>query len=111
MATSINKLLEVLINHVVLPPRLPGREDRYDQLESALLDHFITASKTMRDLTIDGISKNWDWIRRSLEAAKLLNAQGRLSKSSLLSEFQALQQNVYLILNVVEQNAALLIYL
>ncbi|RAL63868.1 hypothetical protein DID88_003511 [Monilinia fructigena] len=111
MATSTNELLEVLINHVVLPPRLPGKEDRYDQLESALLDHFITASKTMRGLTIDGISKNWGWICRSLKVAKFLNAQGRLSKNSLLHAFHNLQQNVYLILNVVEQNAALLIHL
>ncbi|ESZ96422.1 hypothetical protein SBOR_3154 [Sclerotinia borealis F-4128] len=110
MATTMNSLLESLICHVALPPRLPGKEDRHDQLESAIMDHFITASKSMRDITSDETSKNWDWIRRSLEAAKLLNARGRLSKNSLLSEFQTLQQNVYLILNVVEQNAALLIY-
>ncbi|KAI9644579.1 hypothetical protein NHQ30_006600 [Ciborinia camelliae] len=111
MATRMNSLLESLISHVVLPPRLPGREDRNDQLESVIMDHFITASKGMRDIANNEMSKNWDWIRRSLESSKLLNARGRLCKGSLLSEFQTLQQNVYLILNVVEQNAALLIYL
>lgn len=56
------------------------------------------------------MSENWDWIRRSLETAKLLNARGRLSRDTLLSEFQSLQKNVCLILNIAEQNAALLIY-
>lgn len=56
------------------------------------------------------MSENWDWIRRSLETAKLLNARGRLSRDTLLSEFQSLQKNVCLILNIAEQNAGLLIY-
>jgi hypothetical protein len=48
-------------------------------------------------------------VRRSLETCKVLNYGGRLDKTSLLREFQALQANELLILNVSEQNAALLI--
>ncbi|KAJ8061235.1 hypothetical protein OCU04_010307 [Sclerotinia nivalis] len=110
MATSANPIMESLINHIVLPPRLPGMEDRNEQLENVLIDHFITASKTMRDITNDKLSENWDWVRRSLETAKVLNARGKLTKATLLSQFRSLQQNVYLILNIAEQNAALLIY-
>ncbi|KAF7931332.1 hypothetical protein BELL_0384g00070 [Botrytis elliptica] len=109
MATT-NSVMESLVNHIVLPPRLPGRDDRNEGLESAIIDHFITASRTMRSITRDKLSENWDWIRRSLETAKALNARGRLSRDTLLSEFQSLQKNVYLILNIAEQNAALLIY-
>ncbi|TGO19500.1 hypothetical protein BTUL_0004g01400 [Botrytis tulipae] len=109
MATT-NSVMESLVNHIVLPPRLPGRDDRNEGLESAIIDHFITASRSMRGITRDKLSENWDWIRRSLETAKLLNNRGRLSRDTLLSEFQSLQKNVYLILNIAEQNAALLIY-
>ncbi|EDO04342.1 hypothetical protein SS1G_06825 [Sclerotinia sclerotiorum 1980 UF-70] len=110
MATSTNPIMESLINHIVLPPRLPGRDDRNEKLENGLIDHFITASKAMRDITNDKLSENWDWVRRSLETAKVLNARGKLTKATLLSEFRSLQQNVYLILNIAEQNAALLIH-
>ncbi|TGO58297.1 hypothetical protein BOTNAR_0183g00070 [Botryotinia narcissicola] len=109
MATT-NSVIESMVNHIVLPPRLPGRDDRNEGLESAIIDHLITASRSMRSITRDKLSENWDWIRRSLETAKLLNTRGRLSRDTLLSEFQSLQKNIYLILNIAEQNAALLIY-
>ncbi|ATZ54876.1 hypothetical protein BCIN_11g01980 [Botrytis cinerea B05.10] len=109
MATT-NSIMESLVSHIVLPPRLPGKDDRNEGLESAIVDHFIVASRAMRSITRDKMSENWDWIRRSLETAKLLNARGRLSRDTLLSEFQSLQKNVCLILNIAEQNAGLLIY-
>ncbi|QSZ28812.1 hypothetical protein DSL72_003317 [Monilinia vaccinii-corymbosi] len=109
MATSTNALLESLINHIVLPPRLPGTEDKNELLGVELMGRFIAAAKVMRDIKGNDLSKNWDWIRRSLEIAKFLNAQGSLTKASLLSEFRDLQPNVILMLYVLEQNAALLI--
>lgn len=109
MATLTNPFLEALINHVVLPPRLPGKEDNTEQMGSELIDCFIIAAKVMRDIKDNDISDRWDWIRRSLEIAKLLNARGSLNKASLLSGFRDLQPNVTLMLYVLEQNAALLV--
>lgn len=53
--------------------------------------------------------KLWDNIRSSLQVSRLVNTGGKLNRSSLLHEFRSLGRNDVLILNVVEQNAAILI--
>jgi hypothetical protein len=102
------KLFEDLINHLVLPPRLPGKEDGNPQLDRAIFDRLIDASKSLSTLTNN---ECWEFIRRSLQISKAIqcNPQAKLDKASLVSEMRALDHKVVLILNVVEQNAALLI--
>ncbi|KAH8687808.1 hypothetical protein BGZ60DRAFT_363637 [Tricladium varicosporioides] len=103
-------LLESLFNHVALPPRLPDRQDnRLDQVQTALIDRLITASIGLRDCTQERYGQEWDTIRRSLQSCKLVNSRGKLTKTSLLTAFKGLQHNDMLILQVSEQNAALLL--
>jgi hypothetical protein len=77
--------LEGLINHLVLPPRLPGKEDGNPQLDRAFFDRLIDASKSLSTLT-----KNecWESIRRSLQVSKTIqcNPQTKLDKAMLISE-------------------------
>ncbi|KAI9833796.1 MAG: hypothetical protein M1819_003531 [Sarea resinae] len=109
-SASSSTLIESLVNHVALPPRLPGKQDnRIEQIEQALTARLLDASRILRDLTDDSHRDQWDRLRRILETCKILNAGGKLSKSSLLKELQNLEHNDYLILHVSEQNAGLLI--
>lgn len=109
-AISESFLLESLANHVALPPKLPGqRESQLDQIEQALTDRLLDASRTIRDLTNGEISQQWDSIRYILQTCKNINAGGKLDKNSLLTEFRRLERKKVLILHVAEQNAGLLI--
>lgn len=110
MAISKASLLESLANHVALPPRLPGkRESQLDQIENALTDRLLDASRTIRDLTHGEISQQWDGIRRILQTCRTINAGGKLDKKQLLTEFRGLGSKHVLIVHVAEQNAGLLI--
>jgi hypothetical protein len=109
---SANKpfLLESLVNHISLPPRLPDKRENWtDQIESALTERVLDASRTLRDLTNGELSYQWDCIRNILQTCKFVNAGGKLNKTSLLTEFRRLGRKDLLILHVVEQNAGLLI--
>ena len=103
-------LLESLVNHVALPPQLPGkRENQIDQIEHALAIRLLDASRVIRDLSKVEFSQQWDDIRRILQTCKSINVGGKLDKNSLSAEFHQLEQNQFLILHITEQNAGLLI--
>lgn len=105
-----NSLLESLVNHITLPPHLPGKEEnRIEQVEHALTGYLLDASRTIRDLTNGQLSHQWECIRNILQICKVVNAGGKLNKTSLLTEFRRLEHNGYLILHIAGQNAGLLI--
>ena len=105
-----NSLLESLVNHITLPPHLPGKpENGIEQVEHALTGCLLDASRTVRDLTNGQLSYQWECIRNILQTCKVVNAGGKLNKTSLLTEFRKLEHNGYLILHIAEQNAGLLI--
>ncbi|PQE21089.1 p-loop containing nucleoside triphosphate hydrolase protein [Rutstroemia sp. NJR-2017a WRK4] len=102
------RLFEALINHLVLPPRLPGKEDGNPQLDRAIFDRLIDASKSLSTLTNN---ECWESVRRSLQVSKSIqcNPHAKLDKALIISEMRVLDHNVVMVLNVVEQNAGLLI--
>lgn len=103
-------MLELLFNHVVLPPRLPGKQDsRIEDIEHGLITRVLHASRTMGDLVNVEFRGRWDSIRRSLQTCKVVNLGGQLDKMSLVAEFRSLQSEDILILHVAQQNAGLLI--
>jgi hypothetical protein len=103
-------LLESLVHHIALPPRLPGKEqDKLDQIESSLAIRLVNASRFLRDRADSEVSQQWEHTRNILQTCKTLNAGGKLNKSSLLTEFRKLEHQGLLILHVAEQNAGLLI--
>ena len=108
--TVTDALLEAVINHVALPPRLPAKADNdADQVEQALNGLLLNASKTLTDLAPGDLSRKWDITRNTLRICSEVNSGGKLDKASLLSEFQCLKCNDTLILHIKEQNAGLLI--
>jgi hypothetical protein len=103
-------MLELLFNHVVLPPRLPGKQDaRIEDIEHGLITRVLLASRTVRDLVHVDYRDRWDSIRRSLQACKAVNVGGKLDKNSLLTELRGLHSEDILILHIAQQNAGLLI--
>jgi hypothetical protein len=102
-------LLESVFNHLVLPPKLPGRQDvEKDDIETNILTRLIHACDTLSELSDQEFTRTWTSLLKSLRIWSSVN-QGHLEKNSMLHEFNNLQQNDLLILHVVEQNAALII--
>lgn len=106
----MSELLEGVFNHLVLPPKLPGRQDPLLEDESQdfikrlvkAVDVLYVAVRAARNLT-EALAS----LRQSLCLCSTLN-RGRLDKDTLLAAFHKLGSEP-LILYVVEQNAALLI--
>lgn len=107
---SATDMMKSLIHHVALPPQLPGRrEARLDRIELALINRLLDATRTLCSVSDGDLYRHWDSTRRTLQVCKELNAGGKLSKSSLITEFRALSVGDVLILHVTEQNAGLLV--
>ncbi len=104
--------LEAIFNHLVLPPRLPGHQDaRLDLIASSLLDRLLNVVKKFSRLPGDQFKylPQFESLRRSLETCKQINANGRLSRTSLSAAFRDLQHQDFILVHVVEQNVALII--
>ena len=109
--TNMATLLENIINHVALPPKLPSKaEGNIDTVNKELLSRLLLATRTVSHATTTDLLPLWESTRRVLLTCKELNAGGRLKKASLLTAFSGLQSNDLLILHVKEQNSGLLIH-
>lgn len=96
--------VESLANHLTLPAQLPGRKDpNLGQLEPALIDYMLEAASKL------GPNGEHEVVRRALQTAKILNAGGRLQKTTLLAAFKLLKEGDFLILHIVEQNCGLVV--
>ncbi|KAK7909043.1 hypothetical protein PG985_014921 [Apiospora marii] len=109
------RLLESLFNHLAFPIQLPQREDPIiPQLETALVDRIIDASRQMRDHLQDESSHAvWQRICHTLETAtKVTNPAGRLDRTRLHSQLRqfATSDGEFVILHVAAQNAAILMH-
>lgn len=105
--SSESRFLEDMFNHVALPPRLPGRQDvNIPTIERNLVDRFLEAtSKLFPGTSDDGVSS----LRSSLETARRVNLNGRLTKASLITAFSSLNYTDFVLIHVGQQNAALII--
>lgn len=112
LSTKLSRsLLEAIIAHVLLPPKLPGRQDSVlHQIEKALATYAVQASSTLRDLLLrDNSHTHWDSIRSLLQTCLTVNSGRSLDHTRLVEAFGTLRTGHPLILHVVEQNAGLLI--
>lgn len=112
MATSHKELLESLFNHIALPARLPGRQDKkLDIIERALVERLQDATAKMLRLPGIDFVNDLHSLRRSLDTCRRVNSGGRLTKASLLTALQGLRSRDFIALHITEQNAALIIRL
>lgn len=100
-------ILESILNHVALPPHLPGRQEAaLYKIEHALTERLLEASRTLKDLTNNRFGS--DCVRRVIQTCKVLNAGGKLNKTSLLTAFRELEASD-LVIHIREQNAGLIV--
>ena len=102
--------LTAVFNHLVLPPKLPGKQDSdIGEIERQLAIRLISATGILRDLSNDESTEAWGCIQRSVKTCSIVNEDGRLNQTTLLDAFRRLQDKDGLILHVAEQNAGLFI--
>ncbi|KAF3060564.1 hypothetical protein CFAM422_011134 [Trichoderma lentiforme] len=102
-------LLKSIIDHAVLPPKLPGeREDNYQEISDEILKRLVRACEAAKSLASPPFADAFQSLSESLQAAMNLN-RGQLERETLIKHFSQLQPNTVLICYVVEQNAAVLI--
>lgn len=102
--------LAEVFNHLVLPPKLPGKEDtNIQRTNESVLARLMDATNTIGKLTNLEEPTIWCAIRRSLARCGSLHALGRLDKQTLIAEFRLLEYGEPLFLHVVEQNAAIIV--
>jgi hypothetical protein len=110
-ASKRSQFLSHLFYHVALPRNVPGREDRdLYAIDGAILDHLITATKTVIPHLPLGDQAAVDSLRVSLATCKALNVSGKIDKHTLATELKDLQGSHMLVLYATEQNAALIVY-
>ncbi len=111
-STPTAGLLEAIFNHLTLPPCLPGYQDpRVDLIASSLTDRLLDVVKKFSRFPDDQFKYllQFESLRRSLETCKHVNANGRLSRTSLSAAFRDLQHQDFILVHVVEHNVALII--
>jgi len=103
--------IERVFNHLVLPPKLPGAQDRdIESINKNILHQLTQATVTLDKLVNDeDISSACDALRKSLRQFNSLHELGRLEKDTLVTSFRHLQHNEPLLVYLAEQNAALII--
>jgi len=101
---------EAVINHLTLPPRLAGSKDgNLNRIGQNIIARLLEACVVVEKSAAPEIASGLRALHRSLQLCAHVN-QGSLEKCALLEKFQHLQSGVVLILHLVAQNAALLIY-
>ncbi|KAK4201015.1 hypothetical protein QBC40DRAFT_64262 [Triangularia verruculosa] len=109
-----------LFNHLALPVRVPPSEDsNLDEIEVELIDHLLSNVRLMCDATRQKVQANshpsnilraWNSIRLCLESSKAINRNGRVNRTTLLSELRQLGRRNAVIIHISSQNAALLVH-
>ena len=104
-------ILELVYNHIVLPRKLPGKDDGrlMPLIQEKLVSRLIDATGIMNERTHLKYSYELERTRRVLQSCKAINAGGTVYKSTLVKELRSLDTDFCLIVHVVEQNAGLLI--
>lgn len=103
-------VVELCINHIALPPKLPGRSDtRTDEVDDFLIRYLLRGIKSITQLVSPDQFQLWDKLRIVIQDARELNRGGIIESGRLLRQLQALGDGKFLILKVSEQNAGVLI--
>ncbi|KAF5716816.1 hypothetical protein FMUND_6112 [Fusarium mundagurra] len=103
-------LLQAVFHHVVLPSKLPARNDADNP--GLAYDLGSRLQRALAKFSNHQDQEAWDVLVRSMKAIAFLN-QGQLITHELLESFQGIasgNKNIWLALFVTQQNSALLIH-
>ncbi|KAI1495818.1 hypothetical protein F5X99DRAFT_422623 [Biscogniauxia marginata] len=103
-------VLQAVLNHLVLPPQIPGGPDEdVEAVSHDVLMRLIHACRKMVDAYVgEPWTEAFQSLQLSLDACLMLN-RSQLAKRVVLDQLRQLKPKSMLILHVVEQNAAILI--
>ncbi|KAK7749315.1 hypothetical protein SLS62_008284 [Diatrype stigma] len=121
-------LLHAVVNHIVLPPNIPGKQEPDADLDAVSYDILARMIKACKEVATSFANRPYtetsapsckestpsleafQTLRVSLEACRVLNFDYLLDKTTLLKYFRTLEEDcaLTLILHVVKQNAAIL---
>ena len=105
--SNIIALLESVFNHLVLPPKIPGHQDTdIGGIEQCILIRLKQACNTLNKFAGQDLQETWASIDEFFCACMSVTRRF-YEKTSILKAFRHLQSKRFLILNIVEQNAAL----
>ncbi|RAK87649.1 hypothetical protein BO79DRAFT_246177 [Aspergillus costaricaensis CBS 115574] len=107
---SVAETLMDVFNHIAFPPKLPGKKDREpEKVERDLIIRLRSAVQTLYHVSDDAAKAVWESILLTLEKCSAVNQNGMVNKFALLDAFGELHPGGAVIVNIGEQNAALLI--
>lgn len=98
-----------LYNHIALPRKVPGEEDRnMFHINAGLLARMLSAIGKLTHYTAADLQPCMDGLRDTLEASQRLNES--TSKPILLKQFRNLNCHHMIVLHINPQNCGLLVY-
>ena len=102
-------LLESVFNHLVLPPKLPRRQDGdIEGLEQDILSRLLRACECLGTLPGQGTEEAWHSVRRQLVVCLDLHRRS-FDSESLISAFSHLSDDFPVTVHIAEQNCAVTI--
>lgn len=108
--TSPNPQLQAVVNHVLLPPNLPGSvEQNPHQINLDLIARLQRACEELRQSTNSLFGSELEHLGRSLRNCRLIHSSHCLDSHALEDAFQNLEEGGIIIIHVVEQNAGILV--
>ncbi|POS86765.1 hypothetical protein EPUL_003186 [Erysiphe pulchra] len=112
MAQSSDTMIEILLNHIALPARLPGRQDENpNEIETQLVRRLLKATKFILDIPNSKHFDCWSSLYRSLLSSKSVNENGGLSASEIITALRELKEHDFVLLHLTEQNAGVTVTL
>ncbi|KAJ9255026.1 hypothetical protein DTO207G8_3210 [Paecilomyces variotii] len=109
---EVPHILSLIFNHVVFPPKLPGRADpegATEEVQSGLLDRVLNAIKVLKRASGVEYRSLWESIEKSLKTCRSVNVAGYLDKEALVAEFKKLRSGNAIMVYLEQQNACILI--
>lgn len=100
--------LEAVFNHLVLPPKVPGRQDTVlEDLSGDFISRLLASCAILEAKAPRVFRETYTALKHSLRTCGELN-RGHIDRQSLLSAFKTVGKHP-LILHIVEQNTGLFI--
>jgi hypothetical protein len=103
-------MLDAIFNHLVLPPRLPGVQDKIAAVESALLHRVHSTAVNLHNQVQGPFQASYEALQTSLQACRNIHINRNLDRRTLAEELLNIRPKHILILHITEQNAGLLIW-
>ncbi|KAL9051900.1 MAG: hypothetical protein Q9162_005738 [Coniocarpon cinnabarinum] len=109
-ADDQGQTLGLLYNHLILPRRLPSREDKDPALIAQnLTQRILAAARDLRSQADEQLHGAFNKLCRALFATQHVHRHGFIDQTGLGRTLRSLEDEDFVVLYIMEQNAALII--